>query len=63
MSAVLDQSLMELWTAVYQSNPSAFNVRLEETIHREVNSYHMLLNPAAPASARRLAILTTVKAR
>ena len=51
MSAVLDQSLMELWTAVYQSNPSAFNVRLEETIHREVNSYHMLLNPAAPASA------------
>lgn len=51
MTAVLDHYLMQLWTEVYQSNPSIFNVKLEETRHRELSPYHLLINPSAPHSA------------
>ena len=48
MSGVLDQSLLELWTTSYQSHQSQFKLKIEDTHHREVGHYHLLLNSNAP---------------
>ena len=50
MSGVLDQSLLELWENLYKSHQSNFKVKVEDTHHRNINSYHLLLNKNAPHS-------------
>ena len=51
MSGVLDQSFLELWTNSYQSHQDNFKVKIEETHHREVSPFHLLLNKSAPHNA------------
>jgi hypothetical protein len=50
MSGVLDHSLVDLWTASYTSNQSAFKLKIEETRHRPVLPYHILYNSSAPST-------------
>ncbi|OMJ85994.1 hypothetical protein SteCoe_12562 [Stentor coeruleus] len=51
MSGVLDQSLHELWNNTYQEHQGMFNIKIEETHHREINTFHILYNPTGPHSA------------
>lgn len=50
MSGVLDQSLHELWTSTYESQQGTFNIKISETHHKELSSFHILYNPSAPHS-------------